>query len=112
MSRLLIVTRPTLVSGFRLAGVDAFAVADSVAAQQLIARWLAAGETGLLAIDEELLAGFDEPFRQKLAAAEHLPHLALPVGQQAGSKQIGRSRIAELLRKTIGFHMMFQGEQG
>jgi len=111
MSRLLVVTRPDLVNGFHLAGVEAFAAADVEAARQLIAKWLESGETGLLAVDEELLSDFDAAFRQRLAEAEQLPHLALPAGRLADKTQSSRRRIAALLRHAVGVHITFQGEQ-
>ena len=55
MSRLLVVTRPALVHGFELAGVDAYGVEDVESAQELIESWLITGEIGLLAIDDGLL---------------------------------------------------------
>jgi len=111
MSRLLIVTRPALTPGFRLAGVDAFAAEDSEAAQELIEGWLAAGETGLVGIDDGLLAGFDPAFRRRLEAAGQLPHLAIPGGEALGPESSRRGRIAELLRRAIGFQITFRGEQ-
>ena len=65
MSRLLVVTQPELASGFHLAGVDAFAAANAEEARQLIAKWLDSGESGLLGVDEKLLAGFDAAFRRR-----------------------------------------------
>lgn len=111
MSHLLVVTRPALVPGYQLAGVEAFAARDSAEAQQLITKWLDAGETGLLAVDEAFLADFDQAFLQRLAAAEQLPHMVLPGERPAGAELTGRSRIASMLRQAIGFHITFQGEQ-
>lgn len=114
MSRLLVVTQPALVAGFHLAGVEAFAADDAEEAQQLIAKWLDNGETGLLAIDEELLADFDSTFQQRLAAADQLPHLPLPSGRSRSAEESilsGRRHIAEMLRKAVGFHITFTGEQ-
>jgi vacuolar-type H+-ATPase subunit F/Vma7 len=111
MSHLLVVTRPDLVCGFHLAGVEAVAAADATAAQEFIAKWLDAGEVGLLAIDETLLADFDPAFSQRLAAAEQLPHLALPSGDLSETSSPGPSRIAAWLRRAIGFHITFHGEQ-
>lgn len=110
MSRLLVVTRPELVSGFHLAGVEAFPAADGREARQLITKWLDADEVGLLAIDEELLSGLDAGFRQRLAAADQLPHLALPTGLASATPLTGRGRVAALLRRAIGFHITFHGE--
>jgi vacuolar-type H+-ATPase subunit F/Vma7 len=110
MSELLIVTSPTLVTGFRLAGVNAFAAADAQEAQALIGRWLNEEESGLLAVDEELLAALDPAFVQRMAAAEQLPYLALPSGRATGPEHSGHSRIVELLRQAIGFQISFRGE--
>ncbi len=111
MSRLLIVTCPELVSGFHLAGVEAYAAGDAAVAQRLIGGWLDKGETGLLAIDETLANEFDHAFQRRLAAADHLPHLLLPGGQAAGTERAGQRRIAALLRRAIGFQITFHGEQ-
>jgi vacuolar-type H+-ATPase subunit F/Vma7 len=111
MSRLLIVTHPTLVTGFHLAGVDAFAVEDVVSAQELISSWLNDGEDGLLAIDEGLLAHMETAFVKRLGAATHLPYLAIPAGRPVGPETPRRHRIAEMIRRAIGFHITFKGEQ-
>ncbi len=111
MSHLLVVTRPELVSGFHLAGVEAVAAANADAARDIISKWLDAGEVGLLAVDETLLAGFDSTFRQRLAAAENLPHLALPSGDLSQTPLSGPGRIAAWLRQAVGFHITFHGER-
>lgn len=110
MSRLLVVTTPDLVAGFRLAGVGAYAAGSSDEARRLIAGWLGS-ESGLLAIDETLYAGFDVVFRQRLNEAEQLPYLVLPAGLTAEEGVSGLGRVAALLREAVGFHITFQGEQ-
>ncbi len=111
MSRLLVVTRPSLVPGFRLAGVEAFPAEEAEEAQRLIGKWLDKHEAGLLAVDDGLLAGFDPAFRRGLEAADQLPHLAIPGGGPLGPAGFRRQQIAELIRKAIGFHITFRGEQ-
>ena len=111
MSRLLVVARPSLVSGFHLAGVEAFPAEAVEEAQGLIAQWLEAGETGLIAIDDGLLAGFEPAFRRRLEAANHLPYLAIPSGEPRGPEGGRRRQVAELIRRAIGFRITFQGEQ-
>lgn len=111
MSRLLIVVRSALVPGFHLAGVEAFHADDAEEAEGLIGNWLEAGETGLIAIDDELLSGFDAAFRRKLGAAEQLPYLAIPSGEPRGPEGARRRRISELIRRAIGFRITFRGEQ-
>ncbi len=111
MSRLLVVVRPSLVSGFQLAGVEAFPVDDAEEAEGLINHWIEAGEKGLIAIDDELLAGFDVSFRRQLEAADQLPYLAIPTGEPRGPAAMRRRHVAELIRRAIGFRITFRGEQ-
>jgi len=111
MSRLFVVARPSLVTGFQLAGVEAFSAEDADTAEDLIAGWLDAGETGLIAIDDELLASFTPAFRRRLEASDRLPHLAIPSGEPRGPEGARRRRIADLIRRAIGFHITFRGEQ-
>ena len=111
MSRLLILTRPSLVPGFRLAGVETFGVEDVETAQELIEGWLEAGEVGLLAIDDGLLARMDPALIKRLEAAEGLPYLAIPGGQPLGPLASRRYRIAEMIRRAIGFQITFRGEE-
>lgn len=111
MSRLLVVTHPRLITGFHLAGVEAFAVQDAERAQELIGSWLDNGEEGLLAIDESLLARMDPAFVKRLQSAVDLPHLAIPGGDAWGINGSRRHRIAEMIRRAIGFHITFKGEE-
>jgi vacuolar-type H+-ATPase subunit F/Vma7 len=109
MSRLLIITRPALAAGFQLAGVDAYAAHDAAEAQQRIARWLENETSGLLAVDEALLRGFDREFVRRMNAAANLPYLALPGGEPLPPEETARRQIAEMIRSTVGFHITFQG---
>jgi vacuolar-type H+-ATPase subunit F/Vma7 len=110
VSRLLIVTRPALVPGFRLAGVDAFGAGDVETAQELIDGWLKADEVGLLAIDDGLLERMDPSFIKLLEASERLPYLAIPGGGPLGPEVSRSRRITEMIRRAIGFHITFKGE--
>ena len=61
MGHLFVLTRPDQVTGFRLAGVDAYAAEDVETAQELVESWMAAEEGGLLAIDDGLLERWPLP---------------------------------------------------
>ena len=111
MSRLLVVTRPSLVPGFHLAGVEAFPAEDAEEARRLISQWLDRHEAGLLAVDDGLLGGFDLAFRRRLEAADQLPYFAIPGGGPLGPAGSRRRQIAELIRKAIGCHITFRGEE-
>lgn len=111
MSQLFVVTRPALVPGFQLAGVDAHGFEDVEGAQELIGKWLTAGEAGLLAIDNGLLAHMDAAFMRRLASSENLLYLAIPGGRPLAPEASQRHRIAALIRRAIGFHITFKGEE-
>lgn len=111
MSRLFIITRPALVPGFQLAGVDAYGASDVETAHELITSWLDRGETGLLAIDDGLLAKMDPAIIKNLQLYEHLPYLSIPSGQPLGPEASRRHQLAESIRRAIGFHITFKGEQ-
>ncbi len=111
MSRLLVVTRPSLVPGFQLAGVDAFSSEDVETAERLIEGWLDDGEVGLLAIDDGLLVHLDPNLVKRLESSENLPFLSIPGGQPVGPEISRRHRITEMIRRAIGFHITFKGEE-
>jgi V/A-type H+-transporting ATPase subunit F len=111
MSRLLVITRPNLVDGFRLAGVEAFAAEDVETVQDLIESWVEAGETGLLAIDDGFLEHINPVVMKRLEATEQLDYLAIPGGKPLGLEASRRQRLAQQIRRAIGFHITFKGEE-
>ncbi|MBV6450448.1 MAG: hypothetical protein DCC56_05010 [Anaerolineae bacterium] len=110
MSQLFVVTRPALVPGFQLAGVDAHGADDVESAQEMIQTWIHAGESGLLAIDDGLLARMDEAFIKRLDSAAQLPYIAIPGGKPLGEEASQKDRIAALIRQAIGAHITFKGK--
>ena len=111
MSRLLVVTRPTLVSGFRLAGVDAYGVENIEDAENLIESWLKADEVSLLAIDDGIMEILDSSVKKRLEKSEKLPYLTIPGGGSLGSEVSRRHQITEMIRRAIGFHITFKDEE-
>jgi vacuolar-type H+-ATPase subunit F/Vma7 len=111
MSRLLIITRPSLVPGFELARVEAYGAEDVESAEELIEELLNSGESGLLAIDDGILAHLDPALIKRLDAAEQLPYLPIPGGRPLGPEATRKYRLAEMIRRAIGFHVTFKGEE-
>ena len=110
MGRLLVLTRPDQVIGFHLAGVDAYAPEDIESAQDLIESWIAAGEDGLLAIDDGIFERMDPAFIKRMSSAERLPFLVIPGGEALGPEAYRKYRIAEMIRRAIGVHINVIGE--
>jgi vacuolar-type H+-ATPase subunit F/Vma7 len=111
MSHLLVITRPNLVEGFRLAGVEAFPAEDVETAEELIENFVQKGESGLLAIDDGFLDQINPQVMKHLEAAEQLSYLAIPGGEPLGPESSRRQRLAQQIRRAIGFHITFKGEE-
>lgn len=111
MSQLFVITRPGLVPGFQLAGVEAYGAEDVETAQELISKWMDTGEVGLIAIDDGLLALMETGFLKRLSLSENLLYLPIPGGKPLGEEASQRSRISALIRKAIGFHITFKGDE-
>jgi len=111
LSRLLVLTRANLLPGFQLAGVDAYGVEDIETAQELLDNWLKLGEAGLLAIDEGLLERIEPAILKRLDFSENLLYLAIPGGGPLGVEASRSHHIAEMIRRAIGFHITFKGEE-
>ena len=112
MSRLLVLTRKTLLPGFQLAGVDAYGIEEIETAEELIENWLKIEEVGLLAIDEGLLEHLDSSLIKLLDTSEKLPYLIIPGGGRLGADISRRHRISEMIRRAIGSHITFKSEEG
>ena len=110
MTQLFVITRPALTTGFQLAGVDAYGMDDVESAQELIQKWIVAGEGGLLAIDDGLFARMDEAFLKRLESAEQLPYIVIPGGKPLGEEASQKSRIAALIHQAIGAHITFKAK--
>jgi vacuolar-type H+-ATPase subunit F/Vma7 len=106
-----IITRPTLVAGFRLAGMDAYSAEDVESARALIETWLDSQETVLVAIDDGLLERMDPRFVASLDSAKQLYYLAIPGGAALGFEASREQRIREMIRQAIGFQITFKGQE-
>ena len=111
MSRLMVVVRPALVTGFRLAGVEVYPAEDVETAQELAEQWLDEGEAGLLAVDDGLLERMDSGILERLEDSDTLFHVAIPGGEPLGETASRQHRLAEMIRRAIGFHITFRGEE-
>jgi len=111
MSRLLVLTRKTLLPGFQLAGVEAYGIDEIETAEELMENWLRTEVAGLIAIDEGLLAHMDSSVIDLLEKSEKLHYLIIPGGGPLGDDISRKHRISEMIRHAIGTHITFKGEE-
>lgn len=108
MGRLVVVTTPELAPGFRLAGVATEAVPSAAAAARAVAELVAAPDTAVVAVHEPFFAAFDPQARESLGMSLAPIVVALPAGAAAGGES-RQERLAELLRRAIGYRIVFGG---
>ncbi len=110
MSELRVIIRSDLAPGFALAGVETFGADQVQSAEILLDSWIADGESGLIAVDESLLAQIKPALLRRLRASDRLFHVAIPAGKIEDSAAARQERIAALIRSAIGFHITFRPE--
>ncbi len=110
MAKLTVITDPSIAPGFRLAGVETFAVGGVAEAQQVLLRLLAEGETGVVAMDSTYLARLDDPIRRRIETGYRPIVIAIPTGVSTGTGARRSRFIAELIRHAIGIRITFQEE--
>lgn len=108
MSRFVVLARPSLVTGFRLAGVEAFAAEEAGDAQRLIEKWLVAEEDILLALDDGLLERLPDALVRRMQAARSLLYVSIPGGGELRPGVSRQQQIARMLRQAIGFSITFR----
>lgn len=110
MGHLVVITTPDIAPGFQLAGVETFAVEDAGQAEAILRTCLAGGEASLIAVHQELWQALDARLRRQLDASASPVVMPIPGGTPTRPGAEHRQRIAELIRRAIGFHITFGGE--
>lgn len=111
MSRLWVVLRPSLVTGFHLAGVEAYGAEDIETIEELITAWLDDGETGLLAIEDNLMANMDRTIIRRLDASSNQFYVTISGDESEGQIATRSARIAGMIRRAVGVHLTFEREK-
>jgi V/A-type H+-transporting ATPase subunit F len=100
--RLAIITDPETATGFRLAGVEVREAATPQDALEHL-RTLLPLDYGLIAVNEDLLAGSDAE-RARLLRGRDLP-IVLPFPAPRQQLESGEEYIARLVKEHIGFYV-------
>lgn len=102
MYRLAVITDPETATGFRLAGVEVREAASPQAALEHL-RALLLLDYGLIAVNEDLLAGTDVE-RARLMRGRDLP-IVLPFPAARPQMESGEEYISRLVKEHIGFYV-------
>ncbi|MBI9045742.1 MAG: hypothetical protein JEZ06_14725 [Anaerolineaceae bacterium] len=111
MSRMVVLTRQSLVPGFQLAGVEAFGTRSLKDAQSFLQSWMQADESMLIAIDHDILSEMDAVYQKQLTACDHLYIVPIPGSHTLSLEKYRHRFISEMIRKAIGIQISFKGSQ-
>ena len=103
MYRFLVVTDPESADGFRLAGVDVIEAQGPEEARALLPDLLYRDDTGIVAVNEEFLAGLDPKILAKMERTHRPIVLPIPSGAVKGE---GLSYVERLLQRAIGYNIV------
>jgi V/A-type H+/Na+-transporting ATPase subunit F len=103
MFRFLVVTDRESADGFRLAGVDVVEAAGVEEARKLIPDLLYRDDTGIVAVNEEFLAGLEPKVLAKIERTHRPIVLPIPSGEKRGE---GASYVERLLQRAIGYNIV------
>ncbi len=103
MFKFLVVTDPETAPGFRLAGVDVVEAASIKEAGAILPDLLYRDDTGIVAVNEEFMAGLDPKVLGKMERT-HRPIL-IPIPSGAGKGE-GRGYVERLLQRAIGYNIV------
>jgi vacuolar-type H+-ATPase subunit F/Vma7 len=110
-AHLQIVAPMELVAGFRLGGAIVHAPEDAEDAAATVRALIAEGERGVIGVYEPWLASFQPWERERLEESVSPVVVAVPTGLVAAGGAARRARLAELLRRAVGYSITFgEGE--
>jgi len=110
VARLVVVTTPAQRVGFRLAGVAAEAAGSAEEAGRIVQRLLSARDTGVIAVHEPYLTALAPAVRARLEETVSPLVVALPVPRPGGG-QSRRARLTDMLRRSVGYRVTFEGDE-
>lgn len=108
MSRLLVLTEPTLKNGYQLAGAETFSVHNPNEAEKLLLHWIRDETQALLAIDQLIFDELPTELVARLKRAQGLYYVVIPRANFEYSPRLWQQRISEMVRQAIGVHITFK----
>lgn len=109
MKKLVVITQPDQVNGFRLAGIDAVGTNEPNVISKLIISWLEKEENILLAMDDGLFSLLDSRLVNRIYASDSLILVTIPAMPKPGTKHY-QQQIFDMIRHATGVKLKFKGE--
>lgn len=110
MNRLVVMTRPDQVNGYRLAGLEAFGIDDPETIHRVITSWLMKKEQILLALGDSLFSVLGEDLIKKIYSSDDMLLVTIPDGPVSAAEKPRQHRIFDTIRHATGVQIRFRGE--
>lgn len=111
MSRLVVLTHPSQVPGFQLAGVETYPAEKPSDVEQKLRKYLDDREMVLLAVDHDLLPGVNPLLMNELQKSDAIQLVSIPGGLATGKAPSRNDSIADLIQHAIGFRITLKGKK-
>lgn len=109
MKKLVVITRPDQVNGFRLAGIEAIGADEPDGISTLITSWLDKKEEILMAMDDGLFSLLDKRLINRIYTSDSLGLVTIPT-QPIPGKRHYQQQIYDMIRHATGVQLKFKGE--
>lgn len=103
MYKVVVLTDPDTADGFRLAGVDVATVDSPEQARRTLSSLLDDDATGIIAVNERLMAAVDERIQKKIDSIYRPIVVSLPIREKLEMGEDHRAYLSRLIRRAIGF---------
>ncbi|RJQ31334.1 MAG: V-type ATP synthase subunit F [Actinobacteria bacterium] len=109
MYKLLVLTNPETAHGFRLAGVEVHEAASSDEARKKLGDFLNDDRSGIIAIDEDLMAHIGERLKNKIDRIYRPIVVPIPAKKKIIIGEERAEYIRSLIRRAVGFDIKLGG---
>ena len=111
MARITVIATPDLAPGFRLTGARVLVAEDAVRAERLLRQELEEGRPGVIALLEPFYHALPEDLLRRIQTEYDPLVMPLPDGLPGRGQIARRQRLAEMMRRVIGYSLTFRGEE-
>jgi vacuolar-type H+-ATPase subunit F/Vma7 len=99
-----VVSRPTMATGFELAGLPVICVNDAAAAAQAVTRCASDTNVGIILVDEMLYSALPREFLAR-HDRQAVPMIAPLPGPRWDERGQAEAYVLEILRQAIGYRV-------